>query len=95
MPTLQQKDTSSYVAIVILSAAGPPDFTVGYGLLFSPRSISGEVVSEALAKLDADPDSKTPLRMAADQRTLARGWFHAADDSANFTAIFARPFENT
>ncbi len=57
--------------------------TVGYGVLISSSPVDSRVTDEALAALEADPDRHKPECNVRDNRTLARGYFHATDDSAN------------
>ena len=56
---------------------------VGYGILITSEAIEEGVVSDALEQLRADPDRQDEHCRDLDDRTLSRGWFHAADDSKN------------
>jgi hypothetical protein len=56
---------------------------VGYGILITTEAIDEVVVSEALEQLSADPDRHDDRWRNMDERTLARGRFHAAEDSKN------------
>lgn len=55
----------------------------GYASLIAESRISQNVIDEALTNLRADPDRLLPAHKAMDDRTLERGYFHAADDSKN------------
>lgn len=61
----------------------PGDLTVGYGVLISPSPVDARVTDEAIAALEADPDRQRPQCKVHDDRTLARRYFHATDDSGN------------
>jgi hypothetical protein len=69
---------------------------VGAGVLATSRSVSDEIVHEALAALRDDPDRAAnapcfdPRVEALDARTLARGYFHASEDSKNARSWLSR-----
>lgn len=55
----------------------------GYGSLITEERIGQEVIDEALENLRADEDRFLKGQKTMDDRTLERGYFHAADDSKN------------
>ncbi|WP_277960741.1 DUF3800 domain-containing protein [Pseudomonas sp. RIT-To-2] len=55
----------------------------GYASLITEKRIDREIIEEALENLRKDPDRFLEPQKAMDDRTLERGFFHAADDSKN------------
>ncbi len=55
----------------------------GYASLITEERISQEVINEALENLRVDQDRFLMPQKLMDDRTLERGYFHAADDSKN------------
>lgn len=55
----------------------------GYASLITEERIGQEVIDDALENLLIDTDRFLPPQKAMDDRTLERGYFHAADDSKN------------
>lgn len=55
----------------------------GYASLITEKRIGQEVIDDALKNLEDDPDRFQEPQKTMDDRTLARGYFHAADDSKN------------
>lgn len=55
----------------------------GYASLITKSRIEKSVIDEALSNLKEDPDIAKEKFKDHDFRTLARGYFHAADDSQN------------
>lgn len=55
----------------------------GYGCLISQERIDYSIIQKALSDLEKDADRFNPKFKKQDERTLNRGYFHAADDSKN------------
>lgn len=60
----------------------------GYASLISKERINRDVIDDALANLEKDEDRYKPGQKQLDDRTLDRGYFHAADDSKNAHSHF-------
>ncbi len=60
----------------------------GYASLITEERIGQEVIDEALENLRNDTDRFIAPQKAMDDRTLERGYFHAADDSKNAHSHF-------
>lgn len=55
----------------------------GYGALITKERINNNVIEYALKRLKNDEDRFDEITISQDERTLKRGYFHAADDSKN------------
>ncbi len=55
----------------------------GVGLFVSEKEIDIEIINEALVNLKNDPDIENDNTKKMDSNTLARNFFHSADDSKN------------
>lgn len=68
----------------------------GVGGLLTTTPVGPEIINRAMDALRSDPErgpssaQYTPLRARLDEKTLARGHFHASEDSANAHSPFAR-----
>jgi hypothetical protein len=65
------------------AASKPGDLTVGYGVLAASAPVDARVTDEALAALESGPDQYRPQCKVQNDRTLARRYFRATDDSGN------------
>jgi hypothetical protein len=62
---------------------GEHDEYTGYASLITESRIDNSVIEEALSNLNEDPDIAKEKSKNLDNKTLARRYFHAADDSQN------------
>ncbi|MFF2889073.1 hypothetical protein [Paenibacillus sp. NPDC057967] len=70
-----------YIDESIFSHDGKDYYAVG--MLIIEHEVSNDIIEKALTELKNDPDIHEENTKVSDKRTLARGYFHATDDSKN------------